>query len=176
MDNPLRVPIRNVLLHTGERVPLAGFYQERPLVLLFLRHLGCIFCKEQVAMVRDANDLNLAFVCLAQPGEASAFRESMNSPQPYFCEPEGDLYRDFGLGRGSFTQLVGPRMVMRGVQATLRGFSNIRPLIRECWVVLLWSIPKASWFGAIPPRMRRIRFRPNRLEMPCRAPEHCSAF
>ena len=127
MDNPLRVPIRNVLLHTGERVPLAGFYQERPLVLLFLRHLGCIFCKEQVAMVRDANDLNLAFVCLAQPGEASAFRESMNSPQPYFCEPEGDLYRDFGLGRGSFTQLVGPRMVMRGVQATLRGFSNSRP-------------------------------------------------
>lgn len=78
-------------------------------------------------MLREASDLNIAFVCMAAPADAQAFRESMQSPQSYFCEPEGDLYREFNLSNGSLLQLAGPRVIGRGVQATFKGFMNNRP-------------------------------------------------
>lgn len=124
---PIRAPIRNVLLQTGERVPLIEYYETKPFALVFLRHLGCIFCREQVALLRGYPAVNVAFACLANPEEAFTFKTSMDSPQDYFCEPEGDLYRDFGLGNGNVVQLAGPRVILRGAQATLRGGVNRRP-------------------------------------------------
>ena len=111
----------DVKLSTGEVVPLDALYGERGMTLVFLRHFGCTFCKEQVARLRMADDLNISFVAMAGPEETETFRQRMHSPHTFICDPEKALYTAFGLGRASAAQVFGPRMFVRGFGATLRG-------------------------------------------------------
>ena len=46
---------------------------------------------------------------------------------PAIADPEGQLYRGFGLGKGKLGQLLGPSVWARGMQAFLRGHFVGRP-------------------------------------------------
>lgn len=124
----MKAPDVDVILHDGSSVPLRELYRERPLALLFVRHFGCTFCREQVAQFRDRPDLNLAFVTMGDPASAEAFRRKMRSPHRFVCDPERELYRQFDLRRGRMWQMVNPNVVARGMQATLAGHGMARPI------------------------------------------------
>lgn len=113
-------------LSTGQRIPLTELYRERPLALVFLRHLGCAFCKLQVASLRDAVDMNLAFVTLGSVQDTEAFRVRMFSSHTFIADPQKILYKAFGLNRGSLWQMIQPRVIGKGMVATLRGYPNKR--------------------------------------------------
>lgn len=106
---------------------LAELYREAPLMLVFLRHLGCIFCREQVAGLRGM-DWNLAFVCMADPAAAERFRHEMGSPHRFLCDPDASLYRAFGLGRGSWGQLLSGQVLVSGWRAFRAGHSAGKPV------------------------------------------------
>jgi peroxiredoxin len=117
----VEAPDVEVQLSSGQSVPLSSLYGERPLVLVFLRHFGCTFCKEQVANLRVHLNLNVAFVSMASPQQAEEFRLKMGSPHPFICDTRQELYQAFGLGRGSGKQMFNPKVFVRGFGATLRG-------------------------------------------------------
>lgn len=115
-----------VQLSTGETVTLGALYAEQPLALVFLRHLGCIFCREHVAQLRRLKDLNIVFVTLGNVEQTEAFRQKMQSPHRFICDPEKALYHHFDLPRGGLTQVLSPQVFVRAIGATLQGHSNAR--------------------------------------------------
>jgi peroxiredoxin len=72
--------------------------------------------------------LPIAFVAMATPDEAEAFRVKARSPHPFLCDPDRALYRAFDLGAGSGKQMFGPRVFARGFGATLRGHWVGKPI------------------------------------------------
>lgn len=124
----MRVPEFGVLRHDGTCVPLYGLAAKGPVALVFLRHLGCIFCREQVAILRDAlPEANVAFVTMAAPALAERFRAWMRSPHTFLCDPERRLYDEFGLQRGSVRQVFSPHVAARGLSALRAGHRPGRP-------------------------------------------------
>lgn len=117
-----------VTLSTGRQQALSDLYQERPLALIFLRHFGCIFCREQVANLREHEDWNLAFVTMGSPEEAAEFRAMMKSPHIFISDPMARLYEEFGLERGSVRQMFSGQVWKRGFQAASKGHAVGRPV------------------------------------------------
>ena len=117
-----------VALDGNEQRELAAFYRDQPVVLIFLRHFGCIFCREQVAQLRTHPEWNVLFVTMGTQEEATEFRASMESPHRFISDPNKRLYEDFGLRRGSFGQMFSPRTFRRGFQATRAGHSVGKPV------------------------------------------------
>lgn len=66
-------------------------------------------------------NLNVAFVSMASPEQAEEFRKKMGSPHPFLCDTDRELYKAFGLGRGTGKQMFSPKVFVRGFGATLRG-------------------------------------------------------
>lgn len=110
-----------VTLSTGEQKDAASFYSERPVAVVFLRHFGCIFCREQVAELKQHPDWNVVFVCQATPDEVAEFKATMKAVHPFLCDPDARIYEDFGLERGALKQLFGPGVWKRGAQAMAKG-------------------------------------------------------
>lgn len=123
----MRVPETSVVLEDGSTSPLSDLYRAQPLVLVFLRHSGCVFCRYHVAQLRTCADLNLYFVCMQTPAEATEFKEQMRSPHRFICDPDRVLYEALGLQRGGFTQVFNIRTFRRGVEAMRHGHLNKKP-------------------------------------------------
>ncbi|RYG25470.1 redoxin domain-containing protein [bacterium] len=118
----MRVPESCVLMHDGEVVPLYSLAKGKRVALVFLRHLGCIFCREQVATLRDTMpEANIVFVTMAGPRLAARFRTWIRSPHPFVCDADRELYHAFGLERGSFAQVFAPNVAARGLAALRKG-------------------------------------------------------
>jgi len=103
---------------------LDALSRERPLLLLFLRHLGCTFCREaasDVSVQREAIEregVTPAFVGMMEESALGEFLEAYGlGDLPRFADPDRELYRAFGLRRGSPRQLFGPRVWKRGLAA-----------------------------------------------------------
>jgi hypothetical protein len=119
----MRIPELCILKHDGTEMPLFSLAVGRPVALVFLRHLGCIFCREQVATLRDAMpDENIAFVTMAEPRLAARFRTWIRSPHLFICDSDRKLYHEFGLERGNFNQVVIPHISTRGFSALRKGY------------------------------------------------------
>lgn len=117
----MRAPDIHAVLETGERLPLRGLYSEQRLVLVFLRHLGCMFCRQQVAQLRVHHSLNVAFVVMANLEQALAFKAKMRSPHRFLCDPERELYQAFGLGLADRSQFFEAKTFGKGIGAMLKG-------------------------------------------------------
>jgi peroxiredoxin len=111
----------------GTEVRFSDYWRKGTTAFTFIRYLSCIFCKEQVKEYRDhaaeiaRAGLQVVIVTPATPEESAAFAERLNLPFPILCDPERAAYRAYGLTEGSAGQLLNPRVVARGIQATLHG-------------------------------------------------------
>ncbi len=106
----------------GSVRPLQVLYEGSPLALVFLRHLGCVFCREHVAQLKDNRDWNLAFVCPTTPEGARLWVPRLGITQPMLCDERLELYSAFDLHEGSVGQFISPRVIARGFQAARHGF------------------------------------------------------
>jgi hypothetical protein len=99
---------------------------DQPVLLVFLRHFGCTFCREALADLRvqrsriEAAGVRIAVVHMSPEQGAPAFfgRYGMDDV-PRFSDPERALYRRFELRRGGWRQLFGLRVWLRGARAVL---------------------------------------------------------
>jgi peroxiredoxin len=98
--------------------------RESPVLLVFLRHAGCTFCREalhDLARQRSAIEAEGAAIVLihmAEPGLGREFfRKYGLDDLPQISNPSRALYRSFGLRRGSVGMLLGPRVWVRGFAA-----------------------------------------------------------
>jgi peroxiredoxin len=100
----------------------------RPLLLLFLRHFGCTFCREAVDDISrrrreiDAQGTPLAFVHLGTEEKAQWFFKPYGLLDvPRFSDPDGRLYQAFGLLRAELRQYLNAESILRMLGAWSRG-------------------------------------------------------
>jgi hypothetical protein len=102
--------------------------ERRPLLVVFLRHAGCIFCREALAdlaahrrAIEEAG-ADLAIVHMSSPMDATQLVAHYGLEDVHrFSDPHCVLYRAFDLKRGCLRQLLGPRVWWRGAAAYFRG-------------------------------------------------------
>lgn len=111
---------------TGET--LAEITSKRSVLLVFLRHFGCTFCREatdEIAKKRssiESGGAQLAFVHLGTEEKALAFFTPYGlQDAPRFADPEGKLYEAFGLARADWRQILNQESILRMLVAWLNG-------------------------------------------------------
>ncbi|MEC9372508.1 MAG: SelL-related redox protein [Planctomycetota bacterium] len=109
---------------TASGETLADLSARTPLLLVFLRHLGCTFCREALADVGarrseiESRGTRIALVHMSDPEEArEVFARYGLGDVAQVSDPSQALYRSMGLQRGSLWQLFGLKVWWRGFVA-----------------------------------------------------------
>ncbi len=111
-------------LSTGQSVNEAS--HDQTLALVFLRHFGCTFTRQILRSLEDMQKearqrgATLVLVHMLQSGQETQYLGD-HSDVPRIADPRCELYRAFGLGKGGFLELFGPRVWWRGAIALFRG-------------------------------------------------------
>lgn len=97
-----------------------------PVMLVFLRHFGCMFCKEALNDISssrssiEAQGVTLVFVHMSTPDIADRYFQKFNLEGAlHVSDPECRYYSAFGLMKGNYSQLFGLRVWMRGFSGPL---------------------------------------------------------
>ncbi len=106
---------------------LADMSRRAPVLLVFLRHSGCTFCREALTDIaasrsqieRDGTQISLVHLTDDESFRAFAAGYGLGD-LPRVSDPERSLYRSLGLRRGTIGQLFGWRAWVRGWQAGIR--------------------------------------------------------
>src|SRR5258708_34848555 len=101
MEDVLAAALAQVTVQdeTGAAVSFKGLWAERPVVLACGRHLGCIFCRQQVAglMTRlpeiERRGATLGVVAPAQPEHIGAFRQATRDAGALYVDRSGRAFR-----------------------------------------------------------------------------------
>lgn len=109
-----------------------------PVLLVFLRHSGCTFCREALSDLAAArpriekDGTRLVLVHMGTEEQASRFFSRYGLAEvPHISDPERALYRAFGLPRGSFGDLLGPKVWLRAFQAGILGRHGVGRLVGD---------------------------------------------
>ncbi|MGC6463969.1 MAG: hypothetical protein ACON5N_00085 [Akkermansiaceae bacterium] len=110
-------------LSSGETL---GEASEKGLVAVaFLRHFGCTFTRQLLRNLEEMHEqtkregARLVLVHMLQEGDEVEFVRDDGVER--IADPKCELYRAFGLGKGSFLELFGLRVWYRGAIAFFRG-------------------------------------------------------
>ncbi|MCC6726124.1 MAG: redoxin domain-containing protein [Saprospiraceae bacterium] len=110
-------------METSEGSDLLSLTQSGPVMLVFLRHFGCVFCKEALTDISkrrqaiESGGVKIVFVHMGDEQTANDYFAKFNlQGVTHICDPAQRYYRAFGLQRGSFTQLYGLQTWIRGYQ------------------------------------------------------------
>lgn len=125
-DDLLDRPVVGVNLVPGR---LRDQLADGPTLLVFLRHFGCIFCREAVAELRAAAEAREGFpsVLFFGQGNATETRAFLRRYWPtarVIVDPELALYDAFGVGRASLLQALGPAVLSARSRARAKGHEN----------------------------------------------------
>jgi peroxiredoxin len=123
-----RAPKATVKDTSGNDIALSSFWREGPVVLVFLRHYGCPFCREHLVRLRDDfakfQDAGANIVCvgMGDPKVGKAFSILMSLPFPLVVTGDDALaFRAYGMNRAGLSQMFGLRTILKGLSATFRG-------------------------------------------------------
>lgn len=111
---------------TGTSIRLSHLWRDRPLVLVFLRHLGCPLCRAHVASVLEGCSrlqeagADVTLVAMGTPEQAAAFRQRYQLPFRILADADQRVYQAFGVPRGGVAAVMGPSMWRRGWLALFR--------------------------------------------------------
>jgi hypothetical protein len=114
----------NYTLSNGKT--LAEASTSKLLAMVFLRHFGCTFTRqilrslEAIQREADAHGAELVLVHMLQSGKETQYLGD-SSGVTRIADPRCELYRAFGLGKGGFIELFGPRVWWRGAVSIFKG-------------------------------------------------------
>ena len=122
----MRVSEANEAFTNQHGQSIAELSRQSPLLVLFLRHSGCTFCREALADLRERKEkLKQHGVrpVLVYQSDAKHMVDDLKHYNLADCDhvsdPACDLYRAYGLRRGSIGQLFGPDVWSRGFKAAI---------------------------------------------------------
>jgi len=109
--------------------------EESSVLLVFLRHAGCTFCREAISdIARSRNEIEGTGtrILLVHMGDRAGIQQLVErhglSDVDRICDSSQELYRAFGLNTGTWRQLFGPKVWIRGLVAgVVRGHGFSRP-------------------------------------------------
>jgi len=115
-------------LRTPQGRSLRELSATRPLLLVLTRHSGCTFCRETLAELAQrqaelrARGFELGILSMSSAERnARAAREFGLESAAWISDPERVAYRALELRRGTFRQLFGLGVFVRGLGAAWRG-------------------------------------------------------
>lgn len=125
-----KAPDIQLLRADGNEFALSQLWQDGPAVLVFLRHLGCMFCREHVGELKQDRErfeelgAVIALITFRPPEEAATFCASRDVDEFCVClsDPDKAAYRAYGLGRGSNAEMFTSNVVTKSFRATLHGY------------------------------------------------------
>ena len=115
------------LFDTTDGRNLGEMHEENPLMLVFLRHFGCPFCKESLLQLAEhrrqleAEGIGIVLVYMVDDKTAEAYLTEYGlNDVAQVSDPEEIFYKSFRLKRGSFLQLFGLKVWVRWVELAFR--------------------------------------------------------
>lgn len=111
-------------LSNGENLSEAS--KKRMLALVFLRHFGCTFTRQLLRRLEELqaqareHGAELVLVHMLKHGDEIRYLGD-HGDVVRIADPRCVLYRAFGLGRGSFLELFGPRVWWLGALSIFKG-------------------------------------------------------
>lgn len=107
---------------------LSELSRRGPVLVVFLRHSGCTFCRQALADLAacrqaiTAAGVTIALVHMDTDAAAAVlFAKYGLQDVPRISDPAQDLYRAFHLARGGVSQVVGTRVWGTGLKSLLAG-------------------------------------------------------
>ncbi|MEM7658819.1 MAG: SelL-related redox protein [Bacteroidota bacterium] len=99
--------------------------ESHPLMVVFVRHFGCTFCREAMrdlgklrSQLEEEMNLRLVLVHMSPVSYAEGQLEKYGLKGIHqISDRDQDLYRSMGLKRGTFSQLFGLKMWIEGFRA-----------------------------------------------------------
>jgi peroxiredoxin len=110
----------------GKQVRLADEWADHPAVVVWLRHFGCVFCREQVAEIRgqraaiEARGAGIVFVGNGTARAAAWFQKKFAADSTVLTDPDLVSYRAIGARSGMLSTL-GPKAWGAGLRALRSG-------------------------------------------------------
>lgn len=103
---------------------------EKDVLLVFLRHFGCIFCREAMEELSKLkatiahHNTELVLVHMSTDEVADKYFQRYDLIDvARISDPECKYYKEFGLLKGTFNQLFGFRSWFRGIEAgVIKGY------------------------------------------------------
>jgi len=128
--------MESMITNKGERLIDLSF--RKPVLLVFLRHFGCTFCREALSDIARSRKsienmgIDIVFVHMTNADVAERyFNRYELDGATHIADPECKYYQAFGLLKGSFTQLFGLQSWIRGFQAGVIEGQGIGPQLGD---------------------------------------------
>jgi len=109
-------------IRTSQGHTLAELSAKGPVMLVFLRHFGCTFCRHTLSQLKYEEK------CLAERGTKTVLVHMTNDDvatdelnrfglghMERISDPDCELYERFGLEKGTWNELMGPKVLYRGI-------------------------------------------------------------
>lgn len=114
------------VIYTNKERDLKSLSDQSPILLIFLRHFGCTFCREtlaDMAVMRkqiEAMGIVPVMVHMAEDEVAEEYFNNYKIPNiEHVSDPDLTLYEYFGLFKGTFSQLYGLKVWIRGFKTVM---------------------------------------------------------
>jgi peroxiredoxin len=126
-------PAATVLDVDGHPVDLNSLWPHGPVLVVFLRHFGCIFCRELLAELQARTEvlaqagLVVVAVGLGEPRHAQRIGGRYAPDLKVLAAPAADAYAAFGIVRAGLKQILSPLTFAAGARAALGGSIQANP-------------------------------------------------
>ena len=102
------------VIYTNQGHDLQTLTEEHCIMLVFLRHFGCVFCREalddfsKIKAGLDKRNIKLIFVHMAEEEYGDEYLEDYGlKGEEHISDPDMSLYEYFGLQKGGLRELYG---------------------------------------------------------------------
>ena len=114
--------LQNIVTNQGNNI--LDMSKEQPIMVVFLRHFGCVFCREALSELAEMQDfvnyenITLVFVHMTDHKTAEKYFQKYGLKKVQgISDPDIKIYKEFGLLKGSFNQVFGLKTWIRTVDA-----------------------------------------------------------
>lgn len=122
--------LKNIITNEGQDLHTMTY--DSPVLLVFLRQFGCVFCQQalkDLVEIREnitAKGVKLCFVHMASKEEGDEYFKKFGlDGVPHISDPQCIHYAQFGLVKAKFSQLFGLQVWLKTFETALKEKNNI---------------------------------------------------
>ena len=118
-----------VLDENNNEIVMSYFWKSKPIVMIFVRHFGCIACRAHVDQIWNKRTelkkkYNIIFIGNGKPEVIKMFKEDVNAEDALiFTDPTLQVFDACGLKRSPLN-LIDPRAVRKIVGLSMAGYKQ----------------------------------------------------
>ena len=117
-----------ILTPQNEKIRLGDLWSEHPVLIVLVRHFGCLFCRAQLHDLQNIwkkiLSLGIAPIVVGNGTVLMAqdFIEQTGLIVPLYTNPERNVYDALGTKRPTLTALLSPQLWWVGFKTLIKGF------------------------------------------------------